>query len=167
MNKRSVQRGVGFIEILVAVVIVSIGFLAAAQMQVQSMRSSQGAYYRSQAYFLASEMVDRMRANVRGVREGRYDGRKTSASATDPGCADTACTPQLIADQDVFDWSASLHTSTDSGRPPLLPSVTGASAGGEIIRTGAGRYTIRMSWGEIVDGDPTASTLDIAFVAEL
>ena len=167
MSTRRNQRGVGFIEILVSVVIISIGFVAAAQMQVESMRASQGAYYRSQAYFLASEMVDRMRANVTGVRERRYDGRSTSADAENPDCANTACNPQQIADQDLFDWSAGLHTAADSGRPPLLPSVTDIDAGGQILRTGEGRYTIRLTWGEIIDNEATRMTLDIDFVAEL
>ncbi|MFK7892804.1 MAG: type IV pilus modification protein PilV [Granulosicoccus sp.] len=66
------ERGIGLIEILIAVVVISIGFLATARMQVDSMRLSQSAYFQTQAAFLASEMIDRMRSNLPGVTSGFY-----------------------------------------------------------------------------------------------
>ena len=59
------QQGIGLIEILIAVLLVSIGFLAAAQMQVHSMRFSQSAYHQSQAYYLATSMIARIRSNTK------------------------------------------------------------------------------------------------------
>ncbi len=86
-NTFSRHKGIGLIEILIAVVIMSLGFLAAARMQVEGMRFSQSAYYQSQAYFLASDMIDRMRSNITGVENGYYDDQATSSEADDPGCA--------------------------------------------------------------------------------
>jgi len=73
LRNRCQQRGIGFIEILITIALLSIGFLALARMQVEGMRFSQSAYFQSQAYFLASDMINRMRTNTDGVRDGHYD----------------------------------------------------------------------------------------------
>jgi len=70
------QKGVGLLEILITVLLLSIGFLAAAKMQVQGMRFSQSAYIEAQAYFMISDMMDRMRSNAKGVRAKHYDNKK-------------------------------------------------------------------------------------------
>ena len=164
---RTRVRGVGLIEILIAVVVVSIGFLAAARMQVSSMRSSQNAYYRSQAHFMASEMIDRMRANVAGVRDERYRTLVTAGDAADPGCETKSCTSAEIARQDLHDWSAYLHAfGRTTGFTPLLPSVDGVDASGSVTEGSDGRYTIRLTWGEIVDGESAAAELRVDFVPE-
>ena len=46
------QSGVGLLEVLIALIILSFGFLATARMQVEGMRYSQGAYNLSQAKFM-------------------------------------------------------------------------------------------------------------------
>ena len=166
MSARRRQRGVGLLEILIAVVIISIGFLAAARMQVESMRNSQSSYYRSQAYFMASAMVDRMRANVEGVRDGFYDDKTTAEAVSDPACEANACTPERIAQQDLHDWRASLHAGGE-GFIPLLPSVEGVSAAGSVsAENGTGRYTVKLVWGEIVGGKSESSELTVQFVPE-
>ena len=162
------QRGVGLIEILIAVVVLSIGFLAAARMQVEGMRFSQSAYFNSQAYFMASDLIDRMRANVEGVSNGEYDsGFITGAQVMDPGCADRACTPAELARQDLFDWSVHLHPSlVGVEAPPSLPDGENVVARGEVIDDGDGQYTVNVHWAEIVDGGSREQTLSLSFVAE-
>ena len=120
---RERQQGVGFIEILVTVLLLSVGFLAAAQMQVQSMRFSQSAYLQSQAYFMISDMMDRMRGNIAGVNDGFYDSLSTSSGATDPDCNRNYCNARQLAAQDLFDWSTYLHPLRSTADfIPLLPS---------------------------------------------
>ena len=67
------QYGVGLEEIPITIVVLAIGFLSTANMQIFSMQSSQSAYMESQAYFMVGEMVDRMRTNVEGVKLGACD----------------------------------------------------------------------------------------------
>ena len=168
MSTPTRQRGVGFVEVLIAVLIISFGFLAVARMQVDSMRNSQSAYFRSQAHLMASAMIDRMRANVDGVRAGHYDAGRTAAGTTDPGCLNALCDPERIARQDLHDWSASLHAADgDADFVPLLPSVDAVDAFGEIRRTGAGRYTVRVVWGERVGETVESAELAVDFVSEL
>jgi len=164
---RSTQRGVGLIEILVAVFLLSIGFLAAAQMQVQSMRFSQSAYYQSQAYFLASDMIDRMRSNVDAVSDGDYDDMATTALPVDPQCAINACSSGQLALQDLFDWSAKLHAlNGETNFQAALPSYGGTAAEGSVTALGDNMFAVTLVWGEEIDGKSLAQRLTINFASE-
>ena len=164
------QRGVGLIEILVTVVMLSIGFLAAAKMQIEGMRFSKSAYYRSQAYFLASDMLDRMRANPVGVNAGAYDEIDTAGDLADPGCGDAGagCGPAALARQDRYEWSAQLHPL--DGLPNFVPALGSAEApaSGSVRRLpgGQGIFEITLSWEETVGDEVLDQTLSMRLVSE-
>src|SRR5882762_5337274 len=65
---RSYQRGLSMIEVLVAVVIISLGLLGMAGLQASGMRTSQSAFYRAQAAQFTNDMAERMRANLGDAR---------------------------------------------------------------------------------------------------
>lgn len=67
------QRGATLIEVLVAMLVLSIGLLGLAGMQMTALKSNQSAYYRSQATVLAYDIIDRMRANRADALNGVYD----------------------------------------------------------------------------------------------
>ena len=56
-------KGASLIEVLVAVVILSIGILGIAGIQVVSLQQNRGALLRLEALQLANDIIDRMRAN--------------------------------------------------------------------------------------------------------
>lgn len=60
-------RGFTLLEVLVALIILSVGLLGLANLQILGLRSSQGAFQRSQATILAEEMAERMQANVNPI----------------------------------------------------------------------------------------------------
>ncbi len=168
-GRKATQRGIGLIEILVAVVLVSIGFLAAAKMQVEGMRFSQSAYFRSQAYFMATDIIDRMRANPQGVAALAYAGKSTAAGLPNPGCAAKACNESELAAQDLHDWSAQLHPA--DGTNPALPSGKDGSevvtARGVITRDAAtDSWTVTVFWAEVVNNDLTEQRLPLSFVSQ-
>lgn len=161
------QVGVGLIEILIAVVLMSIGFLAAARMQVEGMRFSQSAYYQSQAYFLANDMIDRMRSNITGVQDGFYTGVETAANAYNPGCELSMCNAQSIARQDIFEWSANLHPLYGtSGFVSALPGSETTTASGQIVDMGDNIFAVVMNWNEVIGGADSTQTLRIQFALE-
>jgi type IV pilus assembly protein PilV len=67
------QRGATMIEVLVAVVVLAIGLLGMALLQMTSVQSNHSAYYRSQASVLASDLADRMRANRTAALGSAYE----------------------------------------------------------------------------------------------
>src|SRR5690606_22712601 len=71
MNTLHRQSGVGLIEVLVALLILSISLLSIATLQTRSLQFNQSAYWRSQANVLAADVLDNMRV-LRGQFED-YD----------------------------------------------------------------------------------------------
>lgn len=89
------QRGATLIEVLVAIVILSIGLLGLAGLQATSIKSNEGSYYRSQATILANDIIDRMRANRTAAIAGNYNlsALKSSHDST-----------STRADKDLTEW---------------------------------------------------------------
>ena len=61
------QSGFTLLEIMVAIVVLSLGLLGLAGLQAASLRNNQTAYYRSIATQQAYDIADRLRANLAGV----------------------------------------------------------------------------------------------------
>jgi type IV pilus assembly protein PilV len=62
------QSGVTMIEVLIAVVVVSIGLLGMAALQGVSIQTNQSASLRSKAVLLSSEIIESIRANANRVQ---------------------------------------------------------------------------------------------------
>ena len=63
MGKYKYSKGVSLIEVLVAVIILAFGLLGLAGLQSVSLRNNNSAMMRTQATYLAQDIVDRMRIN--------------------------------------------------------------------------------------------------------
>lgn len=67
------QRGVSLLEVLIALVILSIGLLGMAALQASSLRNNQSASERSLAVMVNHSIIDAMRANLGPARAGDYN----------------------------------------------------------------------------------------------
>lgn len=79
------EKGLSLIEVLVTLLITSVGLLGLAALQGRSLQFNHGAYLRSQANILAYDMADRMRLNKDDARANLYnisisDGVPTAVS---------------------------------------------------------------------------------------
>jgi type IV pilus assembly protein PilV len=92
------QRGLSLLEVLVAIVILSLGLLGMAGLQAASLRTSQGSFYRAQAAQFADDMAERMRANL--------------GDARNYGLAMGAAVPtgSALRFRDLADWRARVST---------------------------------------------------------
>lgn len=118
-------RGFTLVEVLVALVILSIGILGLASLQTVSLNSNAVANQTSQATALAYDMADRMRANRQAAQAGAYD---IAFQSPVPACAAPA-TVGTIAQQDISAWRMALACR--------LPQATGSivRAGNEVVLT--------------------------------
>lgn len=159
------QSGVGLIEVMLAILILSIGFLAAAKMQVEGMRYSQSAYFLSQANLMLRDMTDRMRANRQGVLDGHYNSATTAAGTSSPACvsAGNKCTPAQIALNDIHSWSNYLHAPANAvDFIPLLPSSDNTQAQGSItLDATTGVYDITVQWSDLNIDTQETRTLSV------
>lgn len=101
------SKGVTMIEVLVSMLVLSIGLLGAAGLQSTSLRSNQSAYLRTQATAVVYDIMDRMRTNPDGVAAGNYNNVDTATLPDDPACIDTSagCNAAGLADHDIRDWA--------------------------------------------------------------
>jgi len=135
------QRQAGFtlLEILIALIILSIGLLGLAGLQANSLKNNNSAYQRTQASLLANEMLDRIRANRQGLAAGAYDAID-STTTDDPGCITSGCSSTQMAQYDAHDWSTRLSS--------LLPSGQGTVSGGGANSV----FTITVMWDDARTG---------------
>ncbi len=118
------QRGFTLMEVLVSMVVLSIGLLGLAGLQLNSLKNSNSSYERSQANLLAGEIIDRIRANRVGMVAGNYDdlyssstdGTSNTDPETDPGCITAGCTTVELAQYDAFLWQETLENALPSGQ---------------------------------------------------
>lgn len=159
------RSGIGLIEVLIALIVLSIGFLTAARMQMQGLRDSQNAYHRSQALLLVGDMMDRMRNNPTGVAEGHYDGKLTGELSA-PGCPATGCDARQVSERDLYDWSAQLRPlGSSTGFVPVLPAVSDTDyATGSISEPVDGVYTLSMNWRESGTQGTRSESVSVKFV---
>lgn len=133
------QRGFSLVEVLVALVILSIGMLGLAGMQTRSLRDNHGSLMRSQATTAANDIIDRMRANPVQTRLGLYD----IALGTVP----VLNAPPSINNADLVDWKGDPAAPVDSRRGlARLPLGDGSiSVVGDLI-------TVIVVWDDMHSG---------------
>jgi type IV pilus assembly protein PilV len=150
--KRACKKSRGFtlVEVLVALVVLTIGMLGIAAVYLEGLRSSRTALLRTQAVVLASDMADRIRAN-RYVLAGAlvYDPAATVATANNTCDKSTngasKCTPAQMFANDLARWQAAIQSR--------LPGGTG-TVGFTLVNT-IPTYTVTVTWveaGETVGG---------------
>lgn len=120
--------GFTFIEVLVASFIIVIGLLGIAGMKSASMQATYGSYGRTQAVFLAYEIIDTMRAN-----------RDTALEPNGPYVNDFSddssnyCGGSSIAERDLCNWLRSVEGTLPAGK-------------GSISVDSDGYVTVKTRW---------------------
>lgn len=146
--------GFTLIEVLVSLVVLSIGLLGIAKLVLFSSRANDSAYLRSQATELAYEILDNMRSNRQQAIQGAYQVGSTN-TATNPGftcIGAAACTPSNLALYDIYAWSLRLNATSGVVPAGALPAGTG-SIGTTTTSTANGSQTtavITVTWDDTV-----------------
>jgi type IV pilus assembly protein PilV len=99
------ERGMTLVETLVALLVLSIGLLGVAALQMTSLRNNHAAHTRSQATALAYDIADRMRANRTVAVAGGYN----------IALGATPAAPATLADIDIGAWKTSLAATLPAG----------------------------------------------------
>lgn len=133
------QHGFSMIEVLVTVLIMVVGLLGVAAMQMLNIKTVNNTQYRSVATLHAYDMAERMRSNKDGADAGAYllSGRPGSSAASCSGGCDFA----QLASWDVYEWNNSIRSYDD-------PSNADLPNGSGTIEEDGEFYVIKVSWQE-------------------
>jgi len=133
------QRGLSLLEVLVAIVILTIGLLGVARMQASGLVSTDRAYQRSQATVLAYDIADRMRANPSSFNNYLSDTMEAADATAQSGCVSTSgCTTAQMAENDLYEWNAALQAA--------LPGAVGTVSQAGTL------FTVGINWDDNGDG---------------
>ena len=113
-------RGVSLLEVLVALLVVSLGLLAMAGLLGTASRFGKTSEFRAAATLLAQDITDRLRANLKAAQDGHYNLAATELADALPEAAAAcampqACTPAELAAIDLAEWQATLFHSLPRG----------------------------------------------------
>ncbi len=127
-NGSETQKGFGLIEVLIAVLVLAIGLLGMASLQTTGIQMTTGALSRTQAVFLAEDLIERARANSASL--AAYE---VSAGAP-PACNSTyAVANSSVSVEDIAEWRNNVSC--------LLP---GGDA--EVSVSAGGVMTVLVTW---------------------
>jgi type IV pilus assembly protein PilV len=112
------------LEALITLLIVSLGLLGIAGIIANSLKVNQGAQARSQASWLANDIIDRMRAN-RTTAETNLAAYTLGSCGAVPGV-------DAIATADLTEWCAAVAAA--------LPTGTGT------VALAASKVTVTVQW---------------------
>lgn len=142
------MAGASLLEVLVAILILSLAALANAGLQISGIRANSSSKYRSIATAQASDMADRMRTN----RPGLSYYANASGIPTDPGCVTVAspCSATDMGKHDVFEWNTANAKVLPGGEGIICLDNTadprvGTAAAPACSGTGT-TYSIKIWW---------------------
>jgi type IV pilus assembly protein PilV len=137
------NRGFTLVEVLVSLIVLSIGLLGMAKLVLVSSHSNDSAYLRAQATALGYEILDNMRANMSAATTHGYDSALGATPPAPTSCVGigTVCTPSQQASWDVYSWFQHLNAANSLGGG--LPSGTGSVVTSPSVPVTA---TITVQW---------------------
>lgn len=133
------HHGFSLVEVLVTLVIMSIGMLSIAGLYVKSMQAGRTSMFHHNAVTLAGDVADRIRSNPTAAANYAH---VSTASGTDNSCVDGGvnCNPAEMAGNDIFLWQNQADDTLPRGSVTV---VFTASVGGAPPT-----YQITVAWDE-------------------
>ncbi|QSA96725.1 type IV pilus modification protein PilV [Methylococcus sp. EFPC2] len=129
LNLRRIQSGFTLLEVLVAVLVLSIGLLGLAGLQAHGLKTNHSAYLRSQASMLAYDILDVLRSDRQAALNGGYN----------LALGDAAPSGGTVPQSQLNNWL----TERVERR---LPQGDGA------VQVSSGRVTITIQWNDARSG---------------
>lgn len=132
------QSGVGLIEVLIAVLVLSIGFLGMAALQTKALSNNNSAMVRSIGTIASYSILDAMRVDQPGVSAGDYDKYSVTVPAawTAPGDCTGMGKGSALTKANQNQWCDDLG------------SLMGPGTKGDITANGGGNYAITITFND-------------------
>ncbi len=136
------QHGVGLIEVLVAILIISVGLLGVASLQSLSLSEGASSYFNTRAQMATNDIIDRIIANRTQATTGSYTNPIPAARPA-PDCDTLGCTPTEIVAHDL--WQVFDNINSTNSLPRSALNITYDNILSE--------YSIAVTWDASGNGD--------------
>ena len=162
------QRGFSLIEVLVALVILSVGLLGVAALQLTSLQTNREAYLRTQAVIAGTDLLERMRANKPAALSGDYSTSVGTMPTGSKNCSTlgAACTTTEMAAYDLIAWKCGLgkwnENSICTGLSTTVTAGELTNGDGSVSQDINGIYSIIVQY-----EDQTGSTQSLEVEGQL
>lgn len=153
IQRKDNQQGVGMIEVMIALVLLTTTLLGATALQLTGLQTNRGAYYRTQASQLAYDIAERIRINSTYAlaAPSNYSINTSSAAVPSaPNCitANSGCSAANLASQDIREWSENFFDVTNVGQDggtyqSILPN------GAAQVTASGSTFSVSISWVEL------------------
>ncbi len=154
MTMRNTNSGFTMVEVLVALVVLTIGLLGIAALLLNSLQSGRTAIYRTQAVNLTADLADRIRANRLG--QDAYNTAFGDVVAEVAACFTTGgCSEDDLAASDLARWKASLAQLLPNGQGQVVVNLPVAA--GEPTN-----YVVTVQWSEAGEAAPVTYAIGFA-----
>lgn len=138
--------GFSLIEVLIALIIMSVGMLGIAGLYVHSMQAGRTSLFRHNAVTLAGDVADRIRANPLAGVAYVDTGPVTTAPTPDCVGGGVDCSPDEMAASDIYLWDEQAGSTLPDGDVRVAYDNSAVPS----------LYTVTVTWREAgYDVDPT------------
>ena len=144
------QQGFSLIEVLVSILIMAIGLLGMASLQVNSARYQVIAQSRAIAAQYAGEIVEKMQANPTGAQAGAYKLAKGAVPGTDICPTSGKCEKEQRANSDLTVWRDVVTKALPGGDTEITYDATKNE-----------QYAVTVYWYEVTTGNTQSFILNI------
>jgi type IV pilus assembly protein PilV len=142
--RRTLAKGATLIEILVALLILSLGLLGMAGLQARAVKGNHSAMQRTQAVMMSYYILDTMRVDRANAKAGNYNRGKSCSAASFSGTN--------LPDRNLKHWIESLQTN--------LGTLGDTTICGELSCDADGLCLVKVSWDDSRAGGLGVQTLE-------
>ena len=125
------QRGATLIEALVSILVLSLGLLGMAGLQLNALSFQKSSWAQHRVSELTTDIVERMQTNPFASQRGQYNYTQTyaisaAANLSSAGCqtATFPCTAQQIAGDDLSSWMKKAQQTLPGGAASISGNAT-------------------------------------------
>lgn len=160
LNQLKFQRGINLVEVLVTIIITTIGLVGLNSLYLKTSRSTMDSGNKSQAVWMLEDLGDRMRANFIGLPAYNTNGEVTCTTLAEPkkcssyhtgsakSIAANDCTATEQAASDIFDTLCGFSANVANSDFTFSGAASFISNPGLTIEIGANNKTaeITLTW---------------------
>ena len=146
MNKRQASRsckrasasGATLIEILVALLVLSLGILGMAAMQIRALKGNHSSMQRTQAVMMSYYILDTMRVDRDGAKSLNYNTGSLSGDTIGAICNPAAILGTALADNNLTHWIQSLKAN--------IGEASDTTTCGAVLCDADGHCRVQVRW---------------------